>query len=376
MSCNYAEGLSPYENKGVLGVAERFESHEVVEEKCRTLADWILQSRHVVVHTGAGISTAAGIPDFRSPKGVWTLEKQGLKPQINISFNDATPTKTHMALKKLADIGYIHYIVSQNIDGLHLKTGICRELIAELHGNMFVEKCNTCEKQFVRNSATTSVGQRLLGTMCRGYRLNGRPCRGKLQDTILDWEDNLPELDLNMADYHSHAADLSICLGSTLQIVPSGNLPVATKKSGGRLVIVNLQPTKQDKKADLLINSFVDDVFVQVMKHLQLEIPEYSYENDPTKKINDVIEWTIHPVYVKDAKKLYDTFSKKPKKRKSDEDVLIKNEKKKQNDSSEFNSYKIDEKSASENVEELKECTANISENAEQVISQASAECI
>lgn len=77
---------------------------------------------------------------------MWTLEKQGKKPNTNISFNEAHPTKTHMALKHLMDRGYIHYIISQNIDGLHLRTGISRSYIAELHGNMFTEQCNTCER--------------------------------------------------------------------------------------------------------------------------------------------------------------------------------------------------------------------------------------
>lgn len=98
------------------------------------------------MHTGAGISTAAGIPDFRGPNGVWTLESKGLKPSINISFDNAVPTYTHMALKKLCDTGHVKYIVSQNIDGLHLRSGVPRHCIAELHGNMYTEKCNTCEK--------------------------------------------------------------------------------------------------------------------------------------------------------------------------------------------------------------------------------------
>lgn len=101
-------------------------------------------AKHVVVHTGAGISTSAGIPDFRGPKGVWTLEKQGKKPDINISFNEAQPTKTHMALKALVDLSKVHFIISQNIDGLHLKSGVERNFLAELHGNMFTDQCNTC----------------------------------------------------------------------------------------------------------------------------------------------------------------------------------------------------------------------------------------
>ncbi|XP_014298369.2 NAD-dependent protein deacetylase Sirt6 [Microplitis demolitor] len=105
MSCSYADGLSPYENKGVLGLDEKYDTTENLQLKCGILTEWINTSRHVVVHTGAGISTSAGIPDFRGPSGVWTLEEKGLKPKNNISFDEAVPTKTHMALKKLTEIG-------------------------------------------------------------------------------------------------------------------------------------------------------------------------------------------------------------------------------------------------------------------------------
>lgn len=80
------------------------------------------------------------------PNGVWTLEEKGEKPTINVSFDDATPTKTHMALKALVDSGRVKYIVSQNIDGLHLKSGLERKYISELHGNMFVENCSKCRR--------------------------------------------------------------------------------------------------------------------------------------------------------------------------------------------------------------------------------------
>lgn len=105
-----------------------------------------MESKHVLCHTGAGISTSAGIPDFRGPNGVWTLEKKGLKPDINISFDNAEPTITHRCLKKLTETNHVKYIITQNIDGLHLKSGIPRDSISELHGNMFVEKCNTCDR--------------------------------------------------------------------------------------------------------------------------------------------------------------------------------------------------------------------------------------
>ena len=215
-----------------------------MEEKCEQLVKMMLASSHTVVHTGAGISTSAGIPDFRGPNGVWTLEEKGEKPAVNISFDDAVPTRTHMALKSLVASGHVQYIVSQNIDGLHLRSGLAREHLSELHGNMFLEVCTKCRRQYVRSSPAPTVGKKETGNICPGTSAERACRRGKLIDNILDWEHDLPENDLQLAFMHSAMADLNICLGTTLQIVPSGDLPLKNLKHGGRLVICNLQPTK------------------------------------------------------------------------------------------------------------------------------------
>ncbi|XP_041980498.1 NAD-dependent protein deacetylase Sirt6 [Aricia agestis] len=325
MSCNYAEGLSPYEHKGILGAPEKFETIDKLNEKCRILADLIKNSKHTVVHTGAGISTSAGIPDFRGPNGVWTLEKKGKKPSVNISFTDAKPTKTHMIIKKLVEENKVQYVVSQNIDGLHLKSGLPRKYLAELHGNMFVDECNLCKRQFVRSSPVETVGKKCSGVQCAAGYNGGRPCRGRLYDGVLDWEHSLPENDLLMSEWHSGIADLSICLGTTLQIVPSGNLPVETVKYGGKLVICNLQPTKHDNKADLLINYYVDDILEKVMNILNLEIPTYNEEENFTKLAeNSIIDWTINRKDVLALEKVFKSKCKGVKKKR----ILVKSKRK------------------------------------------------
>ena len=104
---------------------------------------------------------------------------------------------------------------------------------------------------------------------------------------MLDWEGELPDSDLSLSDSHSVLADLSIVMGSTLQIIPAGNMPTYTKKydQKGKLVICNLQPTKHDKKADLNIHTYVDDVMEMLMKNLGLEIPQYNKDDDPVKRV-------------------------------------------------------------------------------------------
>ena len=295
MSCSYADGLSPYEHKGKLGQAEIFDSPEEVDSKVELLARWISkESSHTVFYTGAGISTSAGIPDFRGPKGVWTLEKKGMKPDINVSWNDATPTASHMAIAKLLDMNLAQFVISQNIDGLHMRSGILRRNVAELHGNMFIDACKTCRRMFVRDSPAPTVGLKFVGKSCPATRTdvcsggNKRGnCRGKLIDFVLDWEDELPEADLILSDGHSTLSELSIVIGSTLQIVPAGNMPSYTKKyqggmkDKGKLVIINLQPTKQDKKADLLIRAFSDTVMKKLFDRLGAKIPSYDPLQDP-----------------------------------------------------------------------------------------------
>ena len=328
MSCSYADGLSAYEHKGKLGQAETFDSPEEVDKKVEILANWISQeSSHTVFHTGAGISTSAGIPDFRGPKGVWTLEKKGLKPDINVSWDDAVPTKSHMAIAKLFDMNLAQFLISQNIDGLHMRSGISRNNIAELHGNMFVDACNTCRRMFVRESPAPTVGQKPVGKSCPAIRTdinmskrnNKRGnCRGKLIDFVLDWEHELPDADADLADAHSTLAELSIVIGSTLQIVPAGNMPTYTKKyegggkGHGRLVIINLQPTKHDKKADLVIRAFADTVMSKVFEQLNVQIPTYEASKDPVKCIrslkyedsDSIIDWTQCSQKAKELQKL------------------------------------------------------------------------
>lgn len=276
MSVNYAAGLSPYADKGVCGLPEVFDSPEELKAKVETLAQLIKESQYLVVHSGAGISTSAGIPDFRGPKGVWTLEEKGESPHFDTTFEDARPSLTHMALLGLHRAGYLKYLISQNVDGLHVRSGFPRDMLSELHGNMFVEECEKCGRQYVREKVIGVMGLKPTGRYCEVVRSRGlRACRGKLISTILDWEDALPDRDLNRADEASRRADLALTLGTSLQIKPSGDLPLLTKRKGGKVAIVNLQPTKHDKHAYLHIHSYVDEVMKQLMDQLGLDIPKW-----------------------------------------------------------------------------------------------------
>ncbi|XP_073541362.1 NAD-dependent protein deacylase sirtuin-6 isoform X2 [Phyllobates terribilis] len=313
MSVNYAAGLSPYADKGRCGLPEIFDTAEEMHKKVANLAEMIRKASNVVIHTGAGISTSCGIPDFRGPNGVWTLEEKGLNPKFDTTFETARPSPTHMTLLQLQRVGILKFLISQNIDGLHVRSGFPRDHLSELHGNMFVEECTKCGKQYVRDYVVGTMGLKATGRICDVPKVRGlRACRGKLIDTILDWEDSLPVKDLNLADEACRKADLAITLGTSLQIKPSGNLPLLTKRKGGKLVIVNLQPTKhsldnprtsplsltstgncsignsvtcvlnvcphrqEDRFADLRIHGYVDEVMTQLMQSLDLKIPAWT----------------------------------------------------------------------------------------------------
>ena len=118
----------------------------------------VTESKCCVAFTGAGISTSCGIPDFRGPQGVWTLQRAGKPlPRLKTSFGVAKPSLTHQALVGLVQAGKVGFIVSQNVDGLHLRSGVPRHQLAELHGNCFAERCRRCRAEFVRDFEMETV---------------------------------------------------------------------------------------------------------------------------------------------------------------------------------------------------------------------------
>ena len=191
-SLGYASRLSYREDLGGrLGAPELFEEDETHGSKVDALAELVASSQHMVraprartrrphiaaareragargceprrrawsqvVFTGAGISTSTGIPDFRGPNGVWTRQREGqAAPKASVPFSMAVPSLTHQALLALQRAGKLKFLVSQNVDCLHLRSGFPRDLLAELHGNCFVERCDACGHEIVRDFEVTS----------------------------------------------------------------------------------------------------------------------------------------------------------------------------------------------------------------------------
>ncbi|XP_031492993.1 NAD-dependent protein deacetylase SRT1-like isoform X2 [Nymphaea colorata] len=180
------------------------------------------------------------------------------------------PSLTHMALVQLEKAGILKFLISQNVDNLHLRSGIPREKLAELHGNCFRELCPKCGAEYIRDFEVETIGMKETSRRCSVPK-----CGGKLKDTVLDWEDALPPAEMIPATKHCKMADMVLCLGTSLQITPACNLPLKCLRSGGKIIIVNLQPTPKDKKAVLVIHAEVDKIIAGVMSFLNLWIPPY-----------------------------------------------------------------------------------------------------
>mmetsp|Transcript_21092 Transcript_21092/g.34014 ORF Transcript_21092/g.34014 Transcript_21092/m.34014 type:complete len:323 (+) Transcript_21092:88-1056(+) len=277
-SGSYAEMLSEYTNKGEVGMTEYIETEDATAEKIKELATLIRESKYTVIYTGAGISTSAGIPDFRGPNGVWTCEKRGIKHPEGKAWEDTKPTLTHLAINLLHEKGFVKALISQNVDGLHLRSGFPRDCLSELHGNIFMEKCERCFAEYLRSSPIKSVGLKLTGRRCSKMRITrGREvgCRGRLRDTTLDWEDMLPEPDFSRANYHSEKSMLSITLGTSLQIKPACEMPTYGRRKNNKnakLVVVNLQKTPYDSEACLVIHARVDNVMKGLLGELGMKV--------------------------------------------------------------------------------------------------------
>ncbi|KAM0330202.1 hypothetical protein ACHAQA_004376 [Verticillium albo-atrum] len=254
---------------------ERREAPDVIDRKATILVGHILKAKHIIAFTGAGISTSAGIPDFRGPDGAWTLRAQGReRTGKTTSTLQAIPTPTHMALVELQNQGILKYLVSQNCDGLHRRSGMLPDRISELHGNSNREYCRDCGNEFIRDFRAVATYEKTV----RDHR-TGRKCafcNGVLLDTIINFGEFLSADVLQRARDHAQKADLCLALGSSLTIPPASEIPETVgRRRAGKLVICNLQSTPLDRLASQRFYAATDDVMIAVMGKLGLTIPEF-----------------------------------------------------------------------------------------------------
>jgi len=271
---------------------EREDSDDDLLLKVHSLADLLSDSKRLAIFTGAGISTSAKIPDFRGPKGVWTLKAKGEQAE-GIKLDSAVPTTCHMTLLALKHYfeqkdGGSCYLISQNIDGLHRRSGFAANEISELHGNSFKEDCWQCGNEYLRvfDAAEESGrgGQNCEECLARVPKFchctpRKCDCGGVLKDSIIHFGEDLPKEALQKAIDESKKADVCLVLGSSLTVSPANELPKNTKNNGGKLVIVNLQDTPLDRKCDLRIYAKTDKLCSLLADLLSLQVPEFDVDS-------------------------------------------------------------------------------------------------
>jgi NAD-dependent deacetylase len=242
-----------------------------------TLREMIERSERVVPFTGAGISTESGIPDFRSPGGLWTktqpipfdqfLASREMRDEawrrrfaMEEYFASARPTRGHLALASLYHAGKAPGVITQNIDNLHQVAGVPYEHVIELHGNTTFATCLDCAKRyelsFIRERFNSAGG-----------RAPDCDCGGFIKTATISFGQAMPEHAMQRAQAWTLDCDLFIAIGSSLVVWPAAGFPLQAKKSGARLVIINREPTEFDSIADLVVRDDIGDALAPLIAH-------------------------------------------------------------------------------------------------------------
>lgn len=253
-----------------------------LESLADKVADLIINSKRIIVFTGAGISTESGIPDFRSPGGIWSkydpaeftyqnflrsaenrkLHWQAYRSGLFVDEN-IKPNAAHYAIAELERMGKLECVITQNVDNLHQKAGVPEEKVIELHGNMRWVKCLSCGKRYTMAEVLKRVEEQgLEEPRCED-------CQGILKPDGVFFGESLPEKALREATSYSTHCDLFIVIGSTLVVYPAAFMPSYAVESGAKLVIINLSHTPLDRQATILIRGKAGEVMSKVIEKVK-----------------------------------------------------------------------------------------------------------
>ncbi len=234
------------------------------------MIELIDQSQQLVAFTGAGISTECGIPDFRSPGGVWSrfkpldfqtfmsspqARREGLSRflQIRREVGNVSPGRGHRALAALIASGKASHIITQNIDGLHQASGVSPDRVIELHGNGTYAKCLDCGQRHELDWVEDELERNPGAPACIR-------CNGIVKTATISFGQPMPEDEMMRATAACLDCDLLLAIGSSLVVYPAAGLPLIAKQNGARLVILNGEATPLDDRADLVVNDDIGDV--------------------------------------------------------------------------------------------------------------------
>lgn len=261
----------------------------MVEQTLDTLAqeaaELVAAAKKLVVFTGAGISTESGIPDFRSPGGIWsrfdpedfTYQKFVADPEARRKqwgmlgeghlTTDAKPNPAHYAIAELDRLGKLDCVITQNVDNLHHKAGVPAEKVFELHGNVQWAVCLSCGQRypFEHIKARLDGGEEI--PECE-------QCQGMLKPDAVLFGEQLPQEVLQEASQRSSDCDLFIVVGSTLIVYPAAYMPIYAVQGGARLIIINLSSTPLDAEAAVLIRAKAGEAMSKIVDRVKEKIAE------------------------------------------------------------------------------------------------------
>ena len=242
------------------------------------LARMLREARRGVIFTGAGISTESGIPDFRSPGGIWTKmmpvqfqdyiadpEARRVSWQrrfeMEETWNEVKPNAGHLAVAELIRRGHVRSVITQNIDNLHQAGGVPDQQVIELHGNTRHAKCLTC-------GTRVEIADIRLHFDAHGEAPDCKFCGGIVKTATISFGQAMPEVEMARAEQASLNADLFLVAGSSLAVYPAASFPLIAKRAGARLVILNREETQQDPYADLVLHREIGPTLTAALKAL------------------------------------------------------------------------------------------------------------
>ena len=257
---------------------------ELFERKVKEIADLILKARTLVVFTGAGISTESGIPDFRSPGGVWTkydpreftfqkfigdIEARRRAWQFfrAIPWTKVQPNRAHYAVAEFEKLGKLDCVITQNIDGLHQLAGNSPDRVIELHGTTRYVICLDCKKRWTREEIEGWLEDGVEIPMCDA-------CGGIMKAATISFGQAMPEEETREAEERSRRCDLCIVIGSSLVVYPAAYMPIYAVRSGAKLAIINNDSTPMDDEATVVLHTGAGDAMERILELVKAGLKE------------------------------------------------------------------------------------------------------
>lgn len=242
------------------------------------LRQWVEEAKNIVIFTGAGMSTDSGIPDFRSPGGIWSrmapimfqdfvasennrIEAWRRKFAMADELGQSFPNDGHKAIAQLVAHGKVSAVITQNIDNLHQDSGIDDDKIIELHGNGSYAVCLDCDlrHELAEVRAAFEAAAMQAAPTCR-------TCGGMVKTATISFGQAMPEAQMKRAEQATLACDLFLAIGSSLQVFPAAGFPVMARHNGAKLVILTREPTELDDTASLVLNEEITPTLINLTR--------------------------------------------------------------------------------------------------------------